>query len=681
MRKKISVTSGEEGLSSRLCVANTGIHFTNDQDGPRRKAGVTLSLASLAARRSPLATLLCCAVFFMIAGQHSAARAQDIPPSPIVKTALVVDVDHPEKDGIFWAGVTFTIPEHWHIYWQNPGDSGIPTTLAWTLPAGFSAGEIAWPAPQRLETSGLVSYGYSDRVTLPVPIHAAPDGLHGDLAVTAKWLVCRDICVPESAQLTATLAASTPDAKSVVDAARAAVPTPSTAPASYRIDGDRVILSVRGFGDGAITRAMFFPLDDGLITNTDPQSLAIDGGGVLTLTMQHGNADPLPVWHGVLAVDQGGAPHSYMLTAGHEGGMPPAPSAPAVPPAPPETILLGTALMLAFLGGLLLNIMPCVLPILALKALAIAKKAHVSRGQAAKQGFAYTAGVVVSFLIVAGAMLLLKASGAAIGWGFQLQHAGFVGALAVIMLLVSANLLGMFELPVLFGARATGIDETRVRGSFLTGALAVLVATPCSAPFMATAIGATLALPAGAALLVFAMLGLGMASPFLLISLWPAARRLLPKPGPWMRRFRQLLALPMLATAAWLLWVLLQLTTAAPMEANAQHEPYSATRLQSLREAGTPVLVDATAAWCLTCKVNERVALSAPSMQAFLAAHHVTLLVADWTASDPAITAYLAEFGRSGVPIYVYYPPHAAPVILPQILTPAIVRTAIDPQA
>jgi thiol:disulfide interchange protein len=284
---------------------------------------------------------------------------------------------------------------------------------------------------------------------------------------------------------------------------------------------------------------------------------------------------------------------------------------------------------------------------------------------------------VVSFLIIAAAMLALKASGSAIGWGFQLQNAGFVAFLAAVMVLVSANLLGLFELPVLFGEKATGIDDSTLGGSFFTGVLAVLVATPCTAPFMATAIGATLAFPTVQALGVFASLGLGMASPFLLISVWPAARRLLPKPGAWMKRFKHLLAVPMLATAAWLIWVLVQLLSPTAITLTDGHEPYSASQLAQLREEGKPVFVDATASWCLSCKVNERVALKPADMQQFFHEKNITIMVADWTNSDAAITAYLAEFKRNGVPLYVYYPPHQPPIVLPQILTPAIVRNAI----
>lgn len=624
----------------------------------------------------------CALIQLMVAPLAHAVAEEIIPPSPIAKTALIIDAPAVKKGEAFWAGVTFTLPEHWHVYWQNSGDSGIATTLAWTLPAGLSAGEIEWPVPERFDVSGIINYGYSREVTLAVPITASADGVAGEITVKANWLVCHESCIPESAVLTAKIAPDAAAAKIIADA-RARVPTPLTdVSITYRVAGDAVSLQVPAAAlaaVGTVTSAQFFPIDDGVIRNLAAQQFSVRDG-TFTLTTARGSAAPVNALRGVLHLtgDAGTAAHALtatldpasIATAAPVENIPANPIAPVVPPS------LIAALTLAFLGGLILNIMPCVLPILALKALAISKKAEASRGDAARQGVAYTAGVIGSFLVIAGIMLALKASGEAIGWGFQLQNSGFVALLALVMLLVAANLLGLFELPVLFGRQATAVHEGTLGGSFFTGALAVLVATPCTAPFMATAVGATLSLPTAQALLVFASLGLGMASPFLLISLWPAAQRLIPKPGVWMVRFKQLLAIPMLATAAWLVWVLVQMSSPATVN-DTGHEAYSVTRLEQLRRDGTPVLVDATAAWCLTCKVNERVALKPAAMQEFFRERGVVILVADWTNSDPVITEYLASFGRNGVPLYVYYPPHGKPVVLPQILTPSIVREAI----
>ena len=608
------------------------------------------------------------------------AHAEDMPTSPIVHAQLVVDAPSVKSGQEITAGITFTIPPHWHIYWQNPGDSGIPTTLAWTLPAELTAGDIQWPVPERLAMQGLVNYGYSTEVTLPVDLMPMRDDLNGDIKVKASWLVCKDICIPESAELHAPLAADAAAAQRIA-VAKLAVPQPFTGRASFRADSKEVVLTLKREDPwGVIADAGFFPVEDGLMAN-DPQGTIKTVGNELSVTSPRGIADVVPTWHGVLHYTQGGKAFAFDVTASNSipttTGASAAAPAPAPMPAPvPPSFLI--ALGLAFIGGLILNIMPCVLPILALKALALAKKSGAERRAAMRQGVAYTSGVILSFLLIAGGMLALKATGSAIGWGFQLQNPVFVGLLALIMLLVSANLLGFFELPVLFGERATGIDDTKLRGSFLTGVLAVLVATPCSAPFMATAIGATLSFPPLEALLVFAVLGLGMAAPFLIISIWPAARRLLPKPGKWMATFKHILAIPMLATAAWLLFVLAQLLHPMPMEMTNGHETYSVEKLQQLRGDGTPVLLDATASWCLTCKVNERVALKPDSMQQFFKDKHVVIMVADWTSSDPSITSLLASFGRNGVPLYVYYPPHGEPVVLPQVLTPSVVKDAIS---
>lgn len=611
------------------------------------------------------------------------AMAQDaIPPSPIAKTQLSIHAPLVKIGQPIDAGVTFTMPEHWHIYWKNPGDSGLPTKLEWTLPNGITAGEIEWPAPERIEMGGLVNYGYSNVVTLPVKLMPTQNDVVGEVTVKASWLVCKDICIPESATLTAMLNADAEGAARIASA-REKLPQPFNGKAAFDVTSEAVTLTLtRDNPWGVFSAARFSPVEDGLMSNSGTATTK-QVGNELTFTFPRGSADAINDWHGVLHITADGKEQTWNVSATNNTPVvitetPPVevskPTTALPAPVPPSFLI---ALVLAFAGGLILNIMPCVLPILALKALALSKKAAASRAAAAKQGISYTAGVVVSFLVIAGGMLALKASGAAIGWGFQLQNVGFVAFLTVVMLLVSANLLGMFELPVLFGEKATGVNEDKASGSFFTGVLAVMVATPCTAPFMATAIGATLSFPTLQALAVFAALGLGMASPFLLISFWPAARRLLPKPGAWMHRFKQILAIPMLATAAWLIFVLVQLLSPTQVVKDDLYEPFSTERLQELRAAEKPVLVDVTAAWCISCKVNERVAFKPDEMQQFFRDQKLTLMIADWTSSDPAITAYLASFGRNGVPLYVYYPPRGEPKILPQILSPALVREAL----
>jgi thiol:disulfide interchange protein DsbD len=413
--------------------------------------------------------------------------------------------------------------------------------------------------------------------------------------------------------------------------------------------------------------AEFIPLEDGIIPNA--HTVDIDyRPGILTLNFPRGSADLPERWNGVLKLQwKDGQTAAHTLTAERQAQL----------PAPAQSLLV--LLGLAFVGGLLLNIMPCVLPVLSLKALAIVKKSHAAPQLVRAQGLAYTAGVVLSFLAIAGAMLALKASGEAVGWGFQLQSVPMVATLAILMALVSLNMAGAFHLPPMLGHIMVTHDG--LRGSFLTGVLAVAVATPCTAPFMATAVGATLTLAPALSLLIFAAMGVGLASPFLLISFWPAAQRLLPKPGHWMVRLRQILAIPMAATALWLFYVLLQLLYPTPMKQDGYHlitpVAYSERALADLRAQQKPVFVDATAAWCLTCKVNERVALRPERVQHAFKDQNITLMIADWTTRDDAIAAYLATFGRNGVPLYVYYPPGQPPVVLPQVLTPSLVLDAI----
>lgn len=656
-----------------------------------------------------------------------AANAQETLPSPIAKAQLLLHAPQVKQGEPITAGVLFTMPEGWHIYWQNPGDSGIPTTLTWTVPEGIQASEIEWPLPERIETSGLVNYGYGEKVILPVNLTPLRDNISGPVKVKADWLVCKDICIPESAELTGALPSSSPQAQVLLANAFEQSPRASEALAHFATDEKNVTLSIpveelKLAQDSNIASAGWFPVNDGIILNASAQSFVVEGGK-LRITTERGSAELPKEWRGVLRVQTHAEepPIGFNLTAYPDASV----TVATTPAVPQEALPLMIALLFAFLGGLILNAMPCVLPILSLKALALAKKSGVEQRHARAQGIAYTLGVILSFLAIAGVMLALKSAGASIGWGFQLQEPAVVAGLFFLMLLVALNLFGLFELPVLFG-NATH-DQHSLRGAFLTGALAVMLATPCTAPFMAPALGATLTLPAASALLIFAALGFGMAAPFLLISLFPPARKLLPKPGAWMLRFKQFLGFPMLATAAWLLWVINQTTGSAGLilalagallvawmiwwahgtkdrglrkvlllacalvigwsvamqpspdgvTLDTGMEPYSAERLSELRAEGRPVFVDATADWCLTCKVNERFALKDDTVMALFKEKNIAMMVADWTSRDAAITEYLASFGRNGVPIYVYYPPQGEPVVLPQLLTPAVVRSAI----
>lgn len=652
-----------------------------------------------------------------------------------------------------YLAVKQTIDKGWHTYWRNAGDSGEATSVAWTLPAGWSAGDIVWPAPTRQPTGPLMNFGYQGEVLLPVPITAPADAVVGGTAhVEAKvsLLVCEEICVPESATLVVDLpvtATPEPDAAGgpAVERALAAAPRPADLTAAFAREGQGVKLGVAGPALEGLdpAEAFFFPFEGGVIENAAVQ--AIDRGpGGLTLTLTPGAASgpDVKALAGVLSV--GGKAFEVeaapgVLPAG-SGGLGPPPRAASAA----GDMGLALAAAFAFLGGLILNLMPCVFPVLAMKAAGLAAHAQDPAG-ARREGLFFLAGVLATFLALAGALIALQAGGAAVGWGFQLQSPATVAVLALLMLAVGLNLSGVFEA----GASLQGVGgglaaRGGAAGAFFTGALAVVVAAPCTAPFMAPALGWALTQPPVAALAVFAALGLGFAAPFVAVAYAPGLLGRLPRPGPWMATLRSVLAFPMYAAAAWLAWVLTvqagadglaRLLAAAVVAAlaawlagRAQHaaaqgrraaplgvaagltaaaclafavwppyaaaptpgkapaagtaavasEPYSPERLAALRAEGRPVFVDYTAAWCVTCQVNEKVALSTRQAADAFAETGAVLLKADWTNKNPEIARELAEHGRPGVPLYLVYGAGGRDaVVLPQLLSDAMVAKAL----
>jgi thiol:disulfide interchange protein DsbD len=627
----------------------------------------------------------------------------------------------------FWAAVQFELNEHWHIYWKNPGDSGLEPTLNWTLPKGYSAGPVHYAPPSRVNLSGIYSYAYENEATLLIPVTPPADAKGGTIAVQVEYLICKDVCIPGNAELSVDLA----DAENpgLIEAAQDSLPKPFAGEAWYQRKGGMVELHFPGITDFA--RAQWWPLTDGIITNADAQQIATSNGE-LVVVAPAGYKKDSPDFEGVLEIADGTENRqAWQVTATLKGA---AVADAAVPPVTPQPVALGllSALMLAFVGGLILNIMPCVLPVLSLKALSLAKKADSEAKKVRREGLAYTAGILVSFVALAGALIAFKQAGHAVGWGFQLQEPGFVAILAYILFLVGLNLSGLFEISGRFtgaGSRYTAMDGTG--GAFFTGVLATLVATPCSAPFMATALGFAFTQPPVISLLIFLSLGLGLAFPLLLISLVPAARHLLPRPGNWMVRFRQFLAFPMYASVIWLLWVLVQqsgadgllyalagmlviafilwamqvaggvfkllwllagiallwatvdVQKAAPVNAVAAGEDshvqvFSQELVDDYRAQGKPVFVVGTAAWCITCKVNERNALKDEAVLSHVQENDIQYLVADWTNYNEPIRQYLESFGRNGVPIYVWYPPQGEPQILPQLLTPSLVVESLQ---
>ncbi|MGN6829903.1 protein-disulfide reductase DsbD family protein [Paucibacter sp. M5-1] len=646
-----------------------------------------------------------------------------------------------------WLGLLIKHQPHWHTYWRNPGDSGLPTRMDWQLPAGVTVGEIQWPTPQRLPVGPLVNYGYEGELLLAVPLTIGPEFKGGSLKLQmlADWLVCKEVCIPESGEFSLELpaAAATAGHAAQFERARAGLPQALQARIAAAVEGPQLALRIDGLPAAWRGRELqAFPEEAGVFDHAAAPTLQWEGEVLklrLPLSAQRSES-PAALQLVLRPAGEPGARLAYAVAAWPAGvAAAPAPAlqpVTAVPEEEPKSV--GLALLLAFAGGLLLNLMPCVFPVLSLKVLGFAQHATDRRVLVAG-GLAYTAGVVLSFLALAGLLLALRAGGAQLGWGFQLQSPGFVAALALLFGVIGLNLLGVFEFRAVLPGNLAGLRAANpVLDHGLTGVLAVAVASPCTAPFMGVALGAALTLPTWQALAVFAALGLGMAAPYLAASLWPGLARALPRPGAWMRHFKVLMAFPMFATVLWLLWVLGQQVgidgavallgvllalalaawvfsapdlarrgrqilgtlslalvaatalwawpalreppPAASAEAAAQGwQAWSPERVQAAQAAGQPVLVDFTAAWCVTCQFNKRTTLADSQLLADMQAKNVLLLRADWTRRDAAITQALRSLGRSGVPVYaVYLPGAAAPQLLPEILSLATVREALS---
>jgi thiol:disulfide interchange protein DsbD len=653
-----------------------------------------------------------------------------------------------------WVALKETIESGWHTYWINPGDVGEPTRISWQLPEGFTASVIHWPLPDAIAVGPLTNFGYSDEALLLVKIKAPqqlPEG-QAILKAKAEWLVCKDICVPERREASLSLRVvrepsqtEVSNAATLIAAARSRLPGPFPgATWASLVAPDLVDLGVQGLGllPGDMTDVQFFPLKEGIIEHSAPKRIEWRQGELRLRLKRAGPAQELPKsLDGVLVIAQrsgsGTLREGFSLEAAVERAAP-REAAPLTAKVAADTIGsraaigLGSALLFAFLGGLILNVMPCVFPVLSLKALALASN---SRGAATHlgHGIAYSLGVLVTFGILALLLLSLRALGIALGWGFQFQSPTFVLILAGLFFGLGLSLSGVFF--VGGGLMGTGQGLTRVpgaAGSFFTGALATIAATPCTAPFMGAALGFALAAPAIVSVAVLLTMGLGFAAPMVTLSASPRLMRVLPKPGPWLETVKQALAFPLYATAAWLVWVLsVQVgsdgvlgamvlllgvglagwlngrsdsylfrravplgvvslaillatsivhspnTTTERADSRASQElraqAFSVGRIDELRAAGRPVFVNFTAAWCITCKVNEATALSSHRVRAAFATHNVAYVEGDWTRQNPEITQFLRKFGQPGVPFYLFYPADSKrpPRILPQLLTEA----------
>lgn len=709
-------------------------------------------------------------------GSPSAAQPSTTP-SPKVQAHLISEQRSIAPDTPFWVGVRMRIQDGWHTYWKNPGDSGAPTRLDWDLPEGFSVGEIQWPYPHRLPVGPLVNYGYEDQTLLLLEITPPPDLTQEFVTLSARadWLVCHQECLPESADLSLDLPvilgdpAPNPIWSRLFDRTRQDLPLPSPWSAVAEVGDDHLQLSLSipelsssGLAD-RIQAVTFFPDQGGVVVHAADQELSLTDQG-LSLKMERGFLPQIETVSGVVVIqeqlEEGLNTQALAIDAPVQVVDIAALETPDLDTAPlPEiealSLPLSQILLLALLGGMTLNLMPCVFPILSLKALSVAQKARYSAAEVRRLSLVFTAGILVSMGLLGGVLLGLKALGHQIGWGFQLQSPGFVLGLAYLLLAVALSLGGLFQIGASWMGVGQGLTADQgYRGEFFTGMLTTVMSTPCTAPFMATAVGAALAQPPWVSLMILQMLGIGLALPYLILGFIPQAHGVLPRPGAWMETLQQFLAFPMLGTVAWLIWVLAQqagsgglalaltgvilvafaiwtwqktqgarlpwrrigrivagiavvialgLTQgiapqgpqlaqlgspigshtgdlkAPAASSGIAWEPYSEARLSESIGGDQPVFVNFSAAWCVTCLVNDRVALSRPEVVAAFAQHQVIPFKADWTHQDAQITQALRRFGRSGVPLYVFYPgPEQDPLILPQVLTPAIVIESLQ---
>ncbi len=675
---------------------------------------------------------------------HAQAPHNPISPTKHVSAGLIAETVNVVPGRKLLLGLQQKIEPGWHTYWVNPGKSGIATTIEWSLPKGFSAGAISWPTPERFVVGPVVDYGYTDDPLLLAALQAPADLQDGtDVTISAhvSWLVCSDICIPEEEDLSIVLpvgAAPEPNG-AVAEAfasARIRMPRESPFPSAVTVSGDTLVLRVSTGDASRLKDVSFFPADQNVIEDGAPQIVSANSEG-LAITLRRASSQPTPaVLNGVLVFRDEAAQPGGPLTA----------IALAAPTASATFEFgLAAALMLALLGGLTLNLMPCVLPVLFIKVLALIEHAQLSPRQARLQAVVYAIGVMASFAAIAGVLLGLRAAGNEIGWGFQLQSPVFVALMIYVLFAVGLNLSGAYSVgETLTGAGSSLMLRGGYAGSFFTGALATLVATPCTAPFMAAAIGYAVTRPAYVSLAILEAVAVGLALPYVAIAFIPQARRLLPRPGAWMVRLKEILAFPVYGTIVWLVFVLseqvgstgvaavltglvligfgvwayeaarqetvwrrglgLALSVLAGASAivlaalvdvgtpgrasgvatsdGISWEPFTQARLDAVHGAGKSVFVDVTAAWCITCKVNERLALTDPAVVDAFAARGITALRADWTRQDPAITKLLEQNGRAGVPLYLFYPvagtgASGQPMVLPQILTAASVLQEI----
>ncbi len=571
-----------------------------------------------------------------------------------VEAELVAERTAVMPGGTVTVALRLKIIPHWHTYWRNPGDSGEPTQLEWQLPPGFAAGPIQWPTPGRLPAGPLMNFGYENEVLHLVDV-AVPASAKGTakLQAHARWLVCNpERCIPEEGDVALELPVGAGGLSSwakAIAATRAALPAKAQ---DLRLVATRSEAGAELQIDPPPRMVAYFPFEQGKIHNAGAQ---VWDGKVLKIPKSQQPVGGFTRLAGVLVMDR----HAVEID------VPVAFSASELPG-------LALAMLFAFVGGLILNLMPCVLPVLSIKILGFANQS-ADRRVMRMHGALYALGVVLSFLFFAALLVLLQSLGSQIGWGFQLQSPAFVAFLLALFLVLALNLSGFFEFSFVMSSELKA--KNRQIDSFLTGVLAVVVASPCTAPFMGAALGYGLAGGPVEAIVVFMALGVGMALPYLVLAWNPRWLRWVPKPGAWMVRFKQLLAIPLYATVLWLGWVLA--LQSGLLASASDWEKFSLQKVQQYEKQGKAVFVDYTAAWCVTCQVNKQLVLSRPDVEAALRASGMALLRADWTRRDEEITRALAALGRRGVPVYAIYRPGREPELLPEVLTRDTVLAAL----
>ncbi len=675
---------------------------------------------------------VCLLLFVLLALPVTAQPAFD---KPHTRVSILLEKSSVPPGQSLRGVIRMEIDPGWHTYWKNAGDVGLPTEVAWTLPTGWKADPLKWPAPEYLDTSGLISYAYENEVFLPFELKPETgQQVNGPQEAVAKisWLECQETCIPgeDEVDFGFSVGAETDSADvETVKKAFDSLPKPRTDISAGR-NGQTLELFIPADLGDPDAPARFFPDEAMQIEASAPQELVKDDQGLRTLKLKPDPTAEKPAEElsGLLVIGEGENRQAYEFKAKVGQGRPPAVAQPS-----DAGSIFGT-ILLAFLGGVVLNLMPCVFPVLSLKVLSIVEQSRQEGSKAWHHGVVFTAGVLVSFWALSGMLLVVRAAGQEVGWGYHLQNPVMIGSLAVLFLLIGLNLFGVFEV----GENLTSLSNVADKkhgfaGSFWSGVLTTLAATPCTAPFMGSAVGYALSASTWVAFLVFTALGLGVAAPYMTLTLFPALLKKLPRPGAWMVTFKQILAFPMLIAVVWLVWVfggqvgsdrmallllslvgvgfaawiygkwgnsyqekpkrlgtigaalaLLLASTmgyqAARQDASAElWQTYSPELVEKLVAEGKPVFLDFTADWCTSCKANELLTLSRPEVHEKFQDLGVNLVKGDWTKKDPVITAALAKHGRAGVPLYVLYPGEGkAPVVLPEVLIPSIVINALD---